>query len=429
MKNRLLNNIGLKLASVLCALVLWLVVNSINDPTVPQPYYNIPVKLLNTNLITDSNQVYEVIDDTDVISRVVVRAPRSIISELKADNIIATADVSELSSLDTISIKLTTDVSYRDIVSITGSIDTVRLNIENKKSKALSLKATAVGKQEEGYIIGDITTDQNLVRISGPQSVIDRIARAAVEVDVSGMTSDILTNAEIKFYDVEDNEVDVSGATLNIKSVSVKVSIAQTKSVPVNFTVEGEAASGYRYTGEIVGNGEHVLIAGRASAIKNVASIEIPAEILNIADMTEDWQTEVDIRSYLPDNVFLARSEDAVRTITVRIEQEASKRMEIRSEKVRITNLPEGYDASISGLDETFIMEIKGLSRDVSSVQASGISGTVDIERWMQQRGTDTPETGFFTVAVDFGLPEEVELVRQVTVTLHISELEEEENE
>ena len=67
------NNIGLKLASVFCALVLWLVVNSINDPTVPQPYYNIPVKLLNTNLITDSNQVYEILDDTDVISRVVVK--------------------------------------------------------------------------------------------------------------------------------------------------------------------------------------------------------------------------------------------------------------------------------------------------------------------------------------------------------------------
>jgi YbbR domain-containing protein len=428
-KNRLTNNIGLKLASVFCALVLWLVVNSMNDPTVPQPYYNIPVKLLNTNLITDSNQVYEILDDTDVISRVVVRAPRSVISELKADNIIATADVSELSSLDTISIKLSTDVSYRDIVSITGSIDTVKLNIENKRSKALALKATAVGKQENGYIIGDITTDQNLVRISGPQSVIDRIARASVEVDVSGMTSDILTNAEIKFYDAEDTEVDVSGATLNIKSVSVKVSIAQTKSVPVNFTVEGEAAFGYRYTGEIEGNGGEVLIAGRASALKNIASIEVPAEALDITDMAEDWQTEVDIRPYLPDNVTLANPSDAVRTVTVRIEQEASRRMEIRSEKVRITNLPEGYDASISGLDETFIMEIRGLSKDVAAVQASGISGTVDIERWMQLRGTDVPETGFFSVAVDFGLPEEVEMVRPVTVTLHISELEEEENE
>lgn len=429
MKNRLTHNIGLKLAAVFCALVLWLVVNSINDPTVPQPYYNIPVRLLNTNLITDSNQVYEVLDNTDVISRVVVRAPRSVISELKADNIIATADVSELSSLDTISIKLSTDVSYSNIVSITGSIDTVRLNIENKRSKALALKATAVGQQESGYMIGDITTDQNLVRISGPQSVIDRIVRAAVEVDVSGMTSDILTNAEIKFYDADDNEVDVSGATLNIKSVSVKVSIAQTRSVPVNFTVGGEAAAGYRYTGEILGNGENVLIAGRASAIKNIASIEIPAEALDITDMTEDWQTEVDIRPYLPDNVSLARPEEAIRTVTVRIEEEAARRMEIRSEKVRITNLPEGYDASISGLDETFILEVRGLSRDVAAVQAGSINGTVDIEKWMQQRGIDTPEIGFFSVAVDFGLPEEVELVRPVTVTLHISELEEEENE
>lgn len=429
MKNRLTNNVGLKLASVFCALVLWLVVNSINDPTIPQPYYNIPVKLLNTDLITDSNQVYEVLDDTDVLSRVVVRAPRSVISELKADNIIATADVSELSSLDTISIKLSTDVSYRDIVSITGSIDTVKLKIENKRSKALALKAIAVGEEEDGYMIGDITTDQNLVRISGPQSVIDRIVRASVEVDVSGMTSDILTSAEIKFYDADDAEVDISGATLNIKSVSVKVSIGKTNRVPVHFDVEGEAAPGYRYTGEIEGNGESVLIAGRASAVKNIASIEIPAEALNITDMTEDWQTEVDIRPYLPDNISLADPADAIRTVIVHIEEEMSKRMEIRSEKVRIINLPEGYDASISGLDETFIMEIKGLSRDVATVQASGINGTVDIEKWMQQRGTDTLETGYFTVAIDFGLPEEVELVRPITVTLHISELEEEENE
>ena len=64
MKNRLTNNIGLKLASVFCALVLWLVVNSINDPTVPQPYYNIPVKLLNTNLAFEYSTVDAEIDSS-----------------------------------------------------------------------------------------------------------------------------------------------------------------------------------------------------------------------------------------------------------------------------------------------------------------------------------------------------------------------------
>ena len=88
MKNRLTRNVGLKLSSVLLAVVLWLVVNSITNPTVPQTYYNIPVKLVNTDLITESGQVYEVLDGTDVINRVVVRAPRSVVSELKDENII-----------------------------------------------------------------------------------------------------------------------------------------------------------------------------------------------------------------------------------------------------------------------------------------------------------------------------------------------------
>ena len=207
MKNRLTRNIGLKLASVFLAVVLWLVVNAINNPTVPQGYYNIPVKLLNTDLITKSGQVYEVMDGTDVISRVTVRAPRSVINQLKEENIIATADVNDISSLDTIAIKLSTDRFGRDINSITGSIDTVKLKIENEKSKSLALKTTTSGQIADGYLIGDITPDQNLVRISGPESVIEQIVKAQVDIDISGMTSDIVTNAEIKLYDSENNEI------------------------------------------------------------------------------------------------------------------------------------------------------------------------------------------------------------------------------
>ena len=216
MKNRLTRNIGLKLASVFLAVVLWLVVNAINNPTVPQGYYNIPVKLLNTDLITKSGQVYEVMDGTDVISRVTVRAPRSVINQLKEENIIATADVNDISSLDTIAIKLSTDRFGRDINSITGSIDTVKLKIENEKSKSLALKTTTSGQIADGYLIGDITPDQNLVRISGPESVIEQIVKAQVDIDISGMTSDIVTNAEIKLYDSENNEIKDDRITQNM---------------------------------------------------------------------------------------------------------------------------------------------------------------------------------------------------------------------
>lgn len=425
MKNRLTRNIGLKLASVFLAIVLWLVVNSVNNPTVPQTYYNIPVKLLNTDRITESGQMYEVLDGTDVINRVVVRAPRSVHSELKDENIIATADVNDISSLDTIAIKLTTDRSSRDISSITGSIDTVKLKIENEKIKSLALKTSTSGEVAEGYLVGDITTDQNLVRISGPESVIEQVTKASVNVEIDGMTSDIVTNAEIKLYDANDQEITNKNITQNIKTVGVKVGIWQKKSVPVVYNVSGSAAPGYRATGEITDNSENVEIAGKASILRNISSIEIPAEELDITGQTESLVKEIDIRQYLPDTVFLVDSADAVRTVTVYVEAEISKRLEIRGERVRMTNVPEGYPVSISELDENFVIEVVGLSRDVATLQAANISGTVDVAKWMQENGMEEPQPGFYTVEVDFGLPENVVLRDSVTVMLHISEPEE----
>lgn len=426
MKNRLTANIGLKIASVFCGVILWLVVTSIEDPSIPHTYYNIPVKLLNTEMITESGQVYEVLEGTDVIDRVTVRAPRTVISALSEENIIATADVNELSSLDTISIKLSTDIERNSINSITGSIDTVKLKIEDQKTKALSLKTQTSGQVAEGYMIGEITTDQNLVRITGPDSIVSQVTKAVIDVDVTGFTSDIVTNAEIKLYDSEDNEISSGRLAQNIRTVGVQIGILQTLEVPVNFTVSGRPATGYRITGEVESSVQTVLIAGKSNAIRNLTSIDVPEDVLDVTDMTEPFETEIDIRQYLPDNVFLADSAQAKINVSVSIEPEISKRLEIRGERVRITNLPEGYDASISDLGESFIIEVVGLTGQVAGLQASGISGVVDIEAWMQNNGMTEPEPGYYTVEVDFNLPEGVYLRPPVTVMLHISELEEE---
>lgn len=425
MKNKYTGNLGLKLASVLGAVLLWLVVTSIDNPVKSQNYYNVPVKLLNTALITDSGQVYEVLEDTDVIPRVTIRAPHSVLSSISADNIIATADVSKLSSLDTITINLTTDVYNNEISSITGSIDTLKLNIENKRVKALSLKANVTGETTQGYIVGEVATDQNLVRVTGPESVINQIARASVDVDVTGFTNDINTNMEIKLYDAEGHIISHPNLTQNIKNVGVKVSIWQTAEIPVVFDYTGYAAPGYAATGQIEATTAVVTVAGKSSALKNLTAIEIPAEAIDITEATEDFVTEVDIRGYLPDNVFLADSGQAKIGVTVAVEKKVSKKLEIREEKVSIANLPQGYDASISGLDETFVIELIGLSQDLATIQADHVTGKVDILEWAESQGMDEPVEGFYTVEVDFGLPHDVDIADPVMVVLHISKMEE----
>ena len=61
----------------------------------------------------------------------------------------------------------------------------------------------------------------------------------------------------------------------------------------------------------------------------------------------------------------------------------------------------------------------------MATLQAGNITGTVDVARWMQESGMEEPQPGFYTVEVDFGLPEDVALRNAVTVMLHISEPEE----
>lgn len=425
MKNKLTSNIGLKIISLLFAFALWMVVNNIDNPTISQSYINVPVKLLNTELITDSGQIYEVLDDTDVVSRVTVWAPRSVINSLSEKNIVATADVSELSSLDTISIKFSTNLYNSEVKQIKGSIDTIKLGIENKRTKTLALKATSSGRTESGYLVGEISTDQNLVRLSGPESVISQISKAVVDVDVTGFTSDIVTNAEIRLYDAEDNLIQDSRITQNIKSVDVKVNIYQTKEVALNYSTTGTPAQGYRASGQIDSNPATVTIAGKSSILNNITAIEISGEALDITGLSENLTTEISLREYLPDNVFLANSSQASAEVTVHIQQETSKRLEIQGDRVSVTNIPEGYRATISELGESFSIEVIGLPGEISELRAADVKGVVDIAAWMEEQEMTEPVEGYYLVEVDFGLSDRVTILEPVTVTLHLSQIEE----
>lgn len=421
MKNKWTANIGLKIASVFFSIVLWMVGNSIGNPTISQSFYNIPVKLENTEAITDSGRVYEVLDDTDVINKVVIRGPRSIVSSLSSENIVATADVSSISSLDTVSIRVTTDVHQDQINSITSSSDTVKLRIDNKKTKALALSTKITGSVTEGYMVGDIVTDQNLVRLSGPESVVDTITKAVAEIDVSGFTGDIGTSAEIKLYDASGNVVSDASINQNIKSVGVKVTILQTKDVPVIFSTQGEPTMGYQETGVIETDKETIRLSGKSSVLKNIDSIEIPSEVIDVTGRKDTFSMDVDIRSYLPENVQLVQSEDAQIHVTVYIEAETAKRLELKDSSIVVTNLPDGFEASVSGVEETFIIELIGLSKELDHYQANSMTGTIDTEQIVKNYQLDELKEGFYNMEVDFGLADDVRLLEPVEVVVHIS--------
>ena len=421
---RLTANWGLKLASLIFAIILWFLVTNINDPVTTVRYTNIPVTLKNTNLITDQGQVYSVLDGSDIISSVTIYAPRSIIDSLSQNNIVATADIQDLSSLNTVSINVTTNKYSDKIEDIVTSSDVVKLSVERKASKSMAITATTSGTLADGYVVGDVNTDQNMIRINGPESVINQVASAVVDVDVTGFTSNIGTDADIILLDADGNEVDTSNVTMNISTVRVNVVIYETRNVPIEYVIKGEPASGYMYTGEIESNMDTVLIAGRSNTVSSISSIKVDDADIDLTGATGDINCSYDLEDYLPTGVYLADPEfSGMVSIVVHVDKTVTETFDVELSNIRIEGEIDGYDIKVDDSEyETVSLTLEGLEKDIKSIRPSNIKGTVKVDEMLSKNSLEDVTPGVYSAEVIWDLPGSARASSTVSVYVSIEE-------
>lgn len=426
MKHRITKNWGLKLVSFLFAAMLWLIVTNINDPIGPYKESNIPVVLKNTELITNSGQIYEVLDGTDTIDSVVIRAPRSIIDKLSRSDIVAEADVRDLTSLNTIEIKLSTNKYNDKLESIKGSIDKVRLNIENKQTRSFPIRPNVTGEVRDGYMVGSVSTEQNLIRVSGPESVVSQISKAQAEVDISGFTSNIGTDSDIRLYNEDGVEIRSQSIEKNITKVRVNVEILEKKTVPVIYDVSGMPAEGYRLTGEITSSRNNVELAGKSEILREITSIEIPEGIIDVTGANETVETLIDLHDYLPAGVVLAE-EDFTGKISVSVQIEPERRQTVSGlmEEIRFDGVPEGFEAVINEPEEYYSIVLVGLSSDLAEIDVTTLEAYVDVAAWLAEQENPEPENGYFRMPLAVRLPERSTVtLEEAWVNVHLREAE-----
>lgn len=421
---KIVNNWALKLFSVAAAFLLWLLVIRIEDPEDQKAFYNIPVKLVNTEILTGEDLVYEVLDKTDVVSRVSVTAAKSIRDELSSSDIIAEADFQNLTVANTVEIRFYSQRYNDQISDITGSTEILKLNIEEKKTKRLSLDAVAVGTVASGHLLSEVSADQNRIEVSGPESVISRIALARVSVDVTDSAENISTYSDVILYDSDGQEIPMDNLDMNTRSVRVKVEILATKEIPIRYSVMGVPASGYLFTGEITGSPEKVAIAAAPEVLATISELVVPEDALNITGQTENMVTNINVSEYLPEGVVFAEEAFKGRvTVTVYIEQEKTRELEIGESHIRLLDVPEGYTAELHDESSTYKLEIKGLETELSQVNVALLYGSVNLSEYMEEK--EITESGIYEAEVSFQLPESLTVISPVKVHIRISKMEE----
>lgn len=409
MKKRLMNNIGLKVLAFFAAVMSWLMVVNIDDPVTTQTYYNIPVSVMNEDVLSKSSQTYRIVDDAQTVD-VVVNANRSVLDKIKNKNISAIADMRELTLNTQIPIQVKIngfEGEYKEAQSIPKNLIVI---LEEEESKKFPIVPTTTGTVRDGYALGEIKAIPEKVFIRGPKSIIRKISRVEAGASVSGLSADTLVQSQLTLYDEENNVIDQSLLKNNLgaEGVAVSIQILNTKNVPLVFDESAiHAAEGYSLTG-VTYEPEEVQVSGTKENLAQISKVEIPAFVLEQSGLTARREKIVDITEYLPDTVKLVDENAGSVVVTISVEKDGTKSYDVSLGAIVVDSLDEGLLMSYETADVVEI-QIRGPQDVLKSFEAKE---NVSINL------AEFKEPGRYTVPVRVKVPEGCVLEKQISLNI-----------
>ncbi len=418
MRRRLTANWGLKILAFFSAVLMWLVVVNIDDPVTDKTYSGIPVSVINEEIVTTTNRTYQIVDNTQEVA-VTVSANRSVLNKIRSEDIIAIADMKELS----LGTQIPIDVSipgfkFEKVYTTPGNL---QVKIEDEAKNNFPITPTTTGTVREGYVLGELKPNPEKVTLRGPKSVIDNISRVVAEANVSGLSENADIEGKLILYDRNNNVIDQTLLANNLgkEGVSVRVTLNQIRSVPVKpDTSMITAATGCKVSAVNVEPRE-VRVTGDEEDLDKLDKIEIPAEDLEIPDLSERTERMVDISPYLPEGVTLADENAGSVVITILIEQPGVKNYEVSTSSITVNNLAENLEL-VYGAVVDLEIQVRGPA-EVLKVFTIARKVSIDLKNYQ------TP--GTYLVPVTVELPDGCELVDSEEVEIILEKKTEDDQE
>lgn len=375
MKTILTENLGFKLAAVLCAIALWMVVVNVNNP-VGTEKYTVTVTLENASTVTDAGMVYSILDNTDTVT-VTVKAQRSVLRELEASDLSVVADFNDITQMNTVPLQVSAKRYSSKIERYTLDHSNLKVDIEEGMTKEFNVDLKTTGTPREGYAVGEKTATPNIITVSGPASVVETIVEIRATVSVDNRNATLRRNATVMAFDAAGEAVSSERLTFSQQEVLTSISFLETKSVSLKVGTTGACASGYRLE-EAASSPTTLTIAGKPEVLAGIETIVLPESLLDITDASEDIKTSVDISKYLPEGVQLAEGQKTKVELTARIEPLETMELSIPVSEINLMNTPVNMQADF-GTIGSIAVTLKGTQEDLDALDTERVSASVDL--------------------------------------------------
>ena len=410
---RIGNNLRLLLWALALALAVWVAAVTSSDPDEVRVYptpVNIEIVGQASGLIITGDVPHQV--------QITLRAPRSVWDQLiaKPDNVRAVLDLSGLKQ-GKYQLNLQVQVDERPVRIVQVSPDSIPLTLETLVTQTFPLNIDVTGQPAVGYLAGNPTADVGQVVVTGAQSLVSRVKRVSVLVNLNGTREGISSSASIIAYD-ETNQA-VTAINLQPETAHVTLPISQEsgfRDMAVKVVVHGQVANGYRLDNISVFPPVVTVYSSDPALISALPGV-VETQPLDLQNMNNDINTQLGLN--LPSGVSVIGDPNvSIQAAISAIESSLT----LSNEKVEVTGLssdmsaqisPAAVDVIISGplplldtlthQDVLITVDAKGLSEGahqltptvqilVSNLQVESVlPGTVEVTLAPNPNPTPTP--------------------------------------
>ena len=358
--------------SILIAIALWLYIGLVENPEDEIEIKNIPLTFIGAETLESRNLMLG--DGANQTVSLKVAGKRTIISRLNNTNVSATIDLSNA--------RATGDNYYQgynvvfpewvntDEVSIVGwTPRNVSYSIIQRTSREIGIEGRLIGEVEDGYQLGDITCSPNMISVSGPEELINRIDHGEVRLVREKVSQSISTTSSYVLLDADGNEIPMEDLTLSVNEVAVEVEILTVKEVPLTVDlISGGGATEKDVVVDIMP--KTIEISGDAATLAGISKLSVGTVDLSKFTLS----LEQDMTILFPDDV---HNVTGITTAEVKLEISSDFGLKrITATDFVLTNA-DGMKASM--VTESLDVTVRCKNDVIDNVDASHVRIVVDL--------------------------------------------------
>ena len=373
------NKLFAALLSVLVAFALWLYVITVVSPGSEETFYDIPVSLQGEALL-ESNGLMIVSQEIPSVT-LKLSGNRTDLNQLNPSNIRIVVDLSKIYEAGTANLRYTPyypgSIAEDAVTEQSRYPDTITLEVEQKIKKDVPLNVVYSGKLQQNFVAdtekveltNSVGEPISTVQVSGPKSVIDKIAQAVIEVDLTDRSVSFSESYRYSLCDEKGDPVDVKMVETNTAEINLTLYIQKMKQIQLAVTVvDGGGAT--EETSDILIEPATITVSGSESVIDALEDV-LNLGTIDLATLTSD--TELVFPLTLSDGVTnLSMVTEA--KVAVKFPELLTKTFTVT--KFTAVNVPEDLEAEI--LAQALQVTVRGPKDLVNRMKERDITVSVD---------------------------------------------------